>query len=72
MLNDSALVLSWLVTLAACLLTLAASALGQQQTTSPQTESLYRQGLAAVQAGDLVKARAAFERVVKLTRAASS
>ena len=35
----------------------------QKHPTPQQVDSLYRQGLAALQAGDLPKARAAFEQV---------
>ncbi len=55
-----------LVALGTCLLTFAVSVAAQKQPAPAQVESLYRQGLAAVQAGDLPKARAAFEQVLKL------
>src|SRR5207342_1454936 len=42
------------------------SPFAQQQKTPSKADSLYRQGAAAVQSGDLDKARAAFEQLVKL------
>jgi hypothetical protein len=46
-----------LVALAACLLAFTVSS-RQKQPSSRQLDSLYRQGLAAAQIGDLPKARA--------------
>src|SRR4029077_3740022 len=55
--------------LAACLVTLAFSVFAEQTKSHPQIDSLYRQGLAAVKRGDLVRARAAFEQLVHMAPA---
>ena len=60
------MILRFLVALGTCLLCFAVSVAAQKQLAPAQVDSLYRQGLAAVQAGDLPKARAAFEQVVRL------
>jgi len=74
--NPSEVALRWSITIVACLVTLAVPDLAQAQNAPTHTApthtapthvaSLYRQGITAVQGGDLAGARTAFEQVVKL------
>ena len=66
MVNRSSVVLRRFATIAACLIAFAVPVLAQPQNAPTRAASLYRQGMAAVQSGDLASARSAFEQVVKL------
>src|SRR4029077_16393081 len=69
--NPFALVLLQSVMLAAFLVPFADFAFAQAQNRVPQAGGPYRQGLAALHSGDLVKTQAAFEQVVKLAPASA-
>ena len=61
----------WFISLLVFLGTLAIPLSAQQQAPSSKADSLYQQGVVAVQSGDLNRARAAFEQLVKLAPASA-